>query len=61
VDVLTIRCECGATISAPTAAGLVNAADAHMAAAHPGLAGALSPEQWLAMAVTSHEDERERA
>lgn len=59
MDLLTIRCECGATISAPAPDALVAAANAHMAAEHPGLAGALSPEQWLAMAVTRHDDERE--
>jgi hypothetical protein len=61
VDSLTIRCECGATISAPAPDELVAAANAHMAAEHPGLAGVLTPDQWLAMAETRHEDERERA
>ena len=49
-----IRCECGLAISADSKADLVLAAERHVEAAHPRLAGAALPD-WLAMALPARE------
>lgn len=54
---LVIDCECGAAVHGDSEDGLVEAAQAHIAAEHPDAAGAASREDLLAMA---HRDEEER-
>jgi predicted small metal-binding protein len=45
-----INCECGAIVRGTSDDELVNAAEAHVAEAHPELVGKLSREDILAMA-----------
>jgi hypothetical protein len=57
VDVWSLRCECGATITAATEDELVLAADRHVAEEHPRLRGAAPRQYWLAMASREQGDE----
>jgi hypothetical protein len=47
---LVLRCECGATILAPTAARLVERARLHFEEFHPSLGAAVGADLILAMA-----------
>lgn len=60
VDVWSLLCECGATITARSEEELVRNAERHIDEEHPRLRGAASREQWLAMASRrEHADARD--